>query len=92
MSQVIIESGSKQYVVSTGEKINVDRLNVEADSTIDLPVVFSFDTGSTAAATIKAKVIGHNKGQKIRVVKFRNKSNYHKVSGYRHYQTVLEIL
>jgi large subunit ribosomal protein L21 len=90
MSQYIIESGSKQYVVAQGEFINVDRLTAEAGSTIDMPVVFSF-TGTTPA-TIPVKVVEHNKGKKLRIVKFRNKSNYHKVSGFRPYQTRLEIL
>jgi large subunit ribosomal protein L21 len=90
MSQYIIESGSNQFVVQKGEVIVVDRLKNEVNSTIDFPVLFSFDGGSTK--TISAKVLEHSKGKKIRVVKYRNKSNYHRVSGFRPYQTKLEIL
>jgi large subunit ribosomal protein L21 len=90
MSQFIIEAGTKQYMVEAGQKINVDRINSAAvDSTVDLPVVFDFDSKKTS---VKAKVLAHIKGTKIRVVKFRSKSNYHKVSGFRPYQTTLEII
>jgi large subunit ribosomal protein L21 len=91
MSQFIIEAGTKQYMVEPGKKINVDRINEAAiDSVIDIPVLFGF--GDTTPSTIKAKVIAHIKGTKIRVVKFRSKSNYHKVSGFRPFQTTLEII
>jgi large subunit ribosomal protein L21 len=90
MSQYIVESGTKQFVVQKGELIVVDRLVGEINTSIDLPVIFSFDGSLTK--TISAKIVEHRKGKKIRVVKFRNKSNYHKVSGFRPYQTVLEII
>jgi large subunit ribosomal protein L21 len=90
MSQYIVVSGSKQYVVSTGEVIVVDRLKAEVGSNVELPVVFSF--GGSTPKTCKTKVLEHLKGEKIRVVKFRNKQNYHKVTGFRAYQTKLEIL
>jgi large subunit ribosomal protein L21 len=92
MSQIIVESGTKQYLVSAGEKINVDRLAVEIDDIVELPVLFSFANASAVATTVKAKVIAHKKGEKLRIVKFRNKSNYHKQTGYRHFLTTLEIL
>ena len=90
MSKVIVQSGSKQYVVESNSKLIVDRMTAEVDSTIELPVVFHFDGSKTA--TIKAKVLSHSKGKKIRVVKYKSKSNYHKVTGFRPYQTILEIL
>ncbi len=89
MSQYIVESGTHQFVVQKGELIVVDRLQAEVDSTVNLPVVFSFAGDDTK--TIAAKVLEHKKGKKMRIVKFRNKSNYHKVSGFRPFQTVLEI-
>ena len=91
MSQFIIEAGTKQYMVEPGKKLNVDRINEAAvDSIVELPVLFSFE--DSAPKTIKAKVLAHIKGTKIRVVKFKSKSNYHKVSGFRPFQTTLEII
>ena len=90
MSQYIIESGSNQFVVQKGEVIVVDRLKAEIDSTISFKVLFSF--AGDDVTTVSAKVLDHNKGKKIRIVKFKNKSNYHKVAGFRPYQTKLEIL
>ena len=92
MSQIIVESGTKQYIVSAGQKINVDRLAVEVDGIVELPVLFTFATSSAVPTTVKAKVIEHKKGEKLRIVKFKNKSCYHKQNGYRHFLTTLEIL
>ncbi len=83
-------SGSKQYFVEPGQYLQVDRMNnVNIDDTVEIPVVFSFGKD---VKTIKAKVINHNKGKKIRVVKYKSKSCYHKVTGFRPYLTTLEII
>jgi large subunit ribosomal protein L21 len=90
MSKYIVTSGSKQYIVEPNQQLIIDRLSAEIDSTIELPVLFSFD-GKTVKS-IKAKVLSHPKGKKIRVVKYKSKSNYHKVTGFRPYQTIVEIM
>lgn len=88
---VVVQSGSKQYIINLGQKFIVDRLDINEGETLDLPVIFGFgDEKSTKA--IKAKVLKHQKGKKIRVVKFKSKSNYHKQSGYRASQTLLEFI
>ncbi len=85
----VVESGNNQFLVNHSQKIIVDRLEAEAGSKIKLPVIFD-RTGKLTE--VEAKVIEHIKGEKIRVVKYRAKSNYHKVYGHRSYQTVLEVL
>ena len=90
----IIQSGSKQYLVEPGQKIIVDRLDVAENSEIDLDVIYSFggDNQNVDKKVLKARVLEHSKGKKIRVVKFKSKSNYHRQYGFRPYQTLLEII
>lgn len=86
----VIKTGNKQYLVKNGQIVIVDRLNVDINSTIELPVLHA--TGdSKAVKTIKATVLNHQKGEKIRVVKYKAKSNYHKQYGFRAAETVLKI-
>jgi large subunit ribosomal protein L21 len=85
----VIESGSNQYLVNHNQKIIIDRIDSEEGVTISLPVLFDTDSKLTK---VDAKVVEHIKSEKIRVVKYKSKSNYHKVYGHRSHQTVLEIL
>jgi large subunit ribosomal protein L21 len=85
----VVESGNNQFLVNHSQKIIVDRLVAEAGTKIKLPVLFDI---SGKLTEVEAKVIEHIKGEKIRVVKYKSKSNYHKVYGHRSYQTVLEVL
>lgn len=87
----VIESGSKQYVVDYGQKIVVDRLDVKEGETIDLDLVLAF-ADDASVKKVQAKVVAHQRGKKIRVVKYKSKSNYHRQQGHRSEQTVLEII
>jgi large subunit ribosomal protein L21 len=86
----IVESGSKQYIVELGQQIIVDRIQAEENQNVELKVVFSFN-GSPEQKIISARVVKHQKGDKIRVVKFKSKSNYHRQYGFRAFETILEI-
>lgn len=86
----VISSGSKQYLVKTGQKFVVDRLKNEEGSEISFDVLFS--VGDVKKTQITAKIVRHQRGKKIRIVKYKAKSNYHRQYGYRHEETVLEIL
>lgn len=87
----VIESGSKQYTVARGQQFVVDRLSAEVGDVVNYTVLFSYGSDKEAITTLPAKVVTHQKGKKIRVVKYKSKSNYHKQMGYRHFETVLEI-
>ena len=86
----VIESGSKQYIVEYGQKIIVDRLTANEGEELEFKVLFCFGD-SESIKTVKVLVLTHQKGEKIRVVKFKNKSNYHRQYGYRHHETILQI-
>ncbi len=87
----IIQSGSKQYTVTKGQTIVVDNLAKVDGDIVDLDVVYSYGE-EKKQDKIQAKVVSTQKGTKIRVVKYKPKSNYHRQYGYRHTETVLEIL
>jgi large subunit ribosomal protein L21 len=91
---LIVSSGSNQYVVDYGQQIIVDRLSAKENETVELPVLLAFGDGKIddKVKSVKAKVVAHQKGEKLRILKFKQKSNYKKQYGYRHYETVLEIL
>jgi large subunit ribosomal protein L21 len=88
---VVVQSGSKQYIVDYGQKFIVDRLSANEGDVVDVSVVYAFGE-EQGVKSVKAKVLRHQKGEKIRVVKYRAKSNYHKQSGSRPFQTVLELV
>lgn len=87
---LVVQSGSKQYTLEIGQKFFVDRLEAEVNSVIDLDLIYSFGL-DTDLKSVKAKVLRHLKGEKIRVVKFKSKSNYHRQYGHRSYLTELQV-
>lgn len=86
----VVESGSKQYLVEPGQEIIVDRLTASEGDVVELNLVHAYGKQSKAKK-VSATVKKHLKGKKLRVVKYKSKSNYHKVTGFRPYQTLIEI-
>jgi len=87
----VIQSGSKQYVVNYGQQVILDKLDVPEGKLVNLDLVFAFGHES-GVDTLQARVVKHQKGPKIRVVKYKAKSNYHKQYGFRPWQTIVEIV
>jgi large subunit ribosomal protein L21 len=87
----VIQSGSKQYVVNYGQQVILDKLDVPEGGLVNLDLVFAFGPESGVNA-LQARVVKHQKGPKIRVVKYKAKSNYHKQYGFRPWQTIVEIV
>jgi large subunit ribosomal protein L21 len=86
----IVQSGTKQYVVDYGQQIIVDRLKADEGAEVELQLVHAFGSDK-APKKLQAKVVKHQRGPKLRVVKYKSKSNYHRQYGFRPEQTVLEI-
>ncbi|WP_033399305.1 50S ribosomal protein L21 [Thermus islandicus] len=92
----IIQSGGKQYRVEPGQRLKVERLDLEPGSQLALPVLLL--GGEKAAvgapvvegAQVVAEVLGHGKGEKITVSKFKAKVQYRRKRGHR--QPYTEIL
>ncbi len=87
---LVVQSGSKQYVLELGQKFLVDRLEAELSSTVELNLIHAYGENAGLKA-VKATVLRHLKGEKIRVVKFKSKSNYHRQYGHRSYLTELQV-
>ena len=90
----IISLGGKQYRVREGEKLLVDRLSTDEGKTFHPDVLF---TGGDGTANLKprvqvtAKVVGHVKGEKVRIGKYRRRTGYRKHTGYRSSLSEIEI-
>ncbi|WP_264844800.1 50S ribosomal protein L21 [Caldinitratiruptor microaerophilus] len=95
----IIETGGKQYRVAPGDKIRVERLPAGEGETVTFDRVlaverdgeFRVGTPTVPGARVSARVVGHGKGPKILVFKFRAKSNYRRRQGHRQPFTELQI-
>jgi large subunit ribosomal protein L21 len=91
----IIKVGGKQYVVREGEKLLVDRLDVEENKTFKPDVIFQGGDGNAEVSPkgqpVTAKVLGHVKGEKIRIGKYRRRTGYRRHTGYRSSLTQIEI-
>lgn len=88
-----------QYIVSKGAQIIVDQLDLEEGSTLtpDVLAIFSEDGSTidfgtpTLAAKVVCEVVSHQRGDKIRVLKFKRKTRYERNFGHRSYQTTLTV-
>ncbi len=86
----IIVTGGKQYKVSEGDVIRVEKLGAEAgeEFTFDQVLAVSDDelkvgTPVLAGATVKAEVLGNGRAKKVVVYKYKSKTGYHKKNGHR---------
>ena len=89
---------AKQYKVSEGDVIKVEKLGVEAGQTytFDKVLLVSGDEVKVGApavegATVEADVIGDTKGKKVIVYKYKRKTGYHKKNGHRQQLTAVKI-
>ena len=97
MSYAIVKSGGKQYRVEEGQTLLVERLPAEAGEKVPLePLLFRGDDDlrhgdDLAKVTVEATVVGHERGPKIRVLKFKPKRGYKRRTGHRQELTRLEV-
>lgn len=93
----IIATGGKQYKVSEGDVLKVEKLNAATGDTVTFDqVVAVSDNGlkvgaDVANATVSATVVGEGKGKKVIVFKYKRKTGYHKKNGHRQPYTQVKI-
>ena len=90
----IISVGGKQYRVSEGEKLLVDRVKTDEGKTFHPDILFAGGDGKAdlkPKIQVTAKVLGHVKGEKIRIGKYRRRTGYRRHTGYRSSLTQIEI-
>ena len=94
----IIATGGKQYKVSEGDVIRVEKLGVEEGSEYTFDQVLVVNAGelkvgepTVASATVSATVVANGKAKKVIVYKYKRKSGYHKKNGHRQQYTEVKI-
>ena len=97
MSYAVIKTGGKQYRVEEGQTLLVERLRADEGATVALqPVLYRstdtvFDADGLGKVKVNAEVVGHERGQKIRVFKFKPKRGYKRTTGHRSELTRIEV-
>lgn len=97
MAYAIVKTGGKQYRVEKGQELVVERLAADVDSTVELQPLLVRSTAATfsgdklAKVKVTAKVLGHERGEKIRIFKFKPKRGYKRTTGHRQELTRIEI-
>ena len=95
----IIDEGGKQFKVSSGDTIQIDRTVGEDDKTITFDKVLlvagegkpSIGAPLVSGATVTADIIGPVKGPKVRSVKYRRRKGYHKTIGHRQKYVAVKV-
>ena len=98
MSYAVIKTGGKQYRVEEGTTLLVERLSEEAGAKVSLePLLYAggdqtlFSGDDLGKVKVEAKVVGHERGPKLRVFKFKPKRGYKRRTGHRHELTRIEV-
>jgi len=95
----VLETGSKQYRVSAGDTVQIERLEVEAGKPVTFNRVLlvnndgklSVGNPTVAGAAVTADVVGHIRGVKTTAFKMKRRKGYHKTIGHRQELTVVKI-
>jgi large subunit ribosomal protein L21 len=93
----IVKTGGKQYRVEQGQYLLVERLHVEDGATVSLrPLLYVdgaevVDGADLESVTVEARVLAHERGPKLRVVKFKPKRGYKRRNGHRQELTRIEV-
>ena len=95
MSYAIISLGGKQYRVSEGDRLLVDRLQQDAGKTFHPEVLLVGGDGKTELSPkgiqVTARVVGETLGDKIRIGKYRRRTGYRRHTGFRAKLSQIEI-
>ena len=99
MSFAVIQTGGKQYLVSKGDKIQVEKLEGEAGAKVTFDQVlatiseqeYKLGKPTLSGSTVEAIIVKQGRGKKIHVLKYKPKSKYRKKIGHRQAYTEVEI-
>ena len=97
--KAIIVTGGKQYNVSEGDIVFIEKLDVESGDTVTFDQVLAivdgensvFGAPTVAGASVEAKVVKNGKGKKIHIFKYNPKKGYRRRQGHRQPYTKVEI-
>ena len=97
MTYAIVKTGGKQYRVEQGQSLLIERLPEDDGAKVKLePLLFVdgetvLDGADLGKVNVEARILGHERGPKLRVVKFKPKRGYKRRTGHRQELTRLEV-
>jgi len=95
----VFKTGGKQYKAAAGDIVRVEKLDAESGSSIELDEVLMVADGEDIrvgapmldGGKVTAEVVGHGRGDKIRIIKFKRRKHHMKRMGHRQSYTELKI-
>lgn len=95
----VITSGGRQYRVTEGQMLKLEKLAAEVGSTVDFNQVLMVGSGDdvklglphVAGASVSASVVSQGRHKKIKIMKFRRRKHHQKETGHRQYFTEVKI-
>ena len=93
----VIKTGGKQHKVKAGDVIEVELIRSDGETVTFTPLLVVDDDGAThfgkeaSKAVVTAKLVGEQKGDKVKIFKYRPKTGYAKRAGHRQMYTLIEI-
>ncbi len=95
----IVRSGGRQEKVAVGDVITLDRVDATPGDSVVLPTLLivdgdkvTSDSKTLAGITVTGEVVSHGKGQKIEILRYKNKTGYRRRQGYRAALTDIQIV
>ena len=95
----VVQTGGKQYRLSVGDSVRVEKLAGEPGTVVDLPQVLMVGDGEQVSvgspviegACVKAEILAHGRDKKIRVFKMKRRKKYRRTQGHRQSFTHLRV-
>ena len=91
----VFQSGGKQHRVSEGQTVRLEKLDIATGESVEIAEVLMIANGEEVkigvtfvdGGVIKAEVVDHGRGEKVKIVKFRRRKHYRKQQGHRQWIT-----
>ena len=95
----VIKTGGKQYKIAIGQKLKVEQIPADVGAEVILDQVLMVGEGESvrlgqpilSGASVKATVVSHGRGEKVKIFKMRRRKHYQKHQGHRQGYTELKI-
>jgi large subunit ribosomal protein L21 len=95
----VIVSGGKQYRVTEGQTLKLEKLAAEIGSVLDFPQVLMLANGEdirvgtpyVKGSAVKVEILSHGRGKKIKIIKMRRRKHYRRQMGHRQAYTEIKI-
>ncbi|MGF6559877.1 50S ribosomal protein L21 [Erwinia aphidicola] len=95
----VFQSGGKQHRVSEGQTVRLEKLDIATGEVVEFDQVLMIANGEdvqigaplVSGGLIKAEIVAHGRGDKIKIVKFRRRKHYRKQQGHRQWFTDVKI-